>query len=168
MDASYITPFIDSTRSVFSTMLQLPVKCGTPVAEQAIPAVDCDVSGIIGLSGDVMGTVLLCFPLEVAEKVVTKFVGMKVDTDSGDFADAIGELVNMVSGGAKAKFTGKDVSISCPSVVLGTAHRVGQMSDSVCIRIPCSSECGDFAVEVSMRPGSTPSDSTETSASASA
>ena len=151
MDASYITPFIESTKTVFSTMLQLPVTCGKPVAESTIPASNCDVSGIIGMSGDVMGTVILCFPRDTATAVVEKFVGMAVDASSEDFADAVGELVNMVSGGAKAKFAGKSVNISCPSVVIGAGHKVGHMSDAICIRNPCSSACGDFVVEVSMR-----------------
>ena len=34
-----------------------------------------------------------------------------------DFTDAVGELVNMISGGAKALLEGKEVSMGCPSVV---------------------------------------------------
>lgn len=167
MDASYILPFIASTKSVFSTMLQLNVTCEKPVMQNAIPSRNSDVSGIIGMSGDVLGTVVLSFPMDSAQQVVAKFVGMEVAPDSEDFGDAIGEIVNMISGGAKAKFEGKTVSISCPSVVVGREHKVQQMSDALCIAIPCRSECGDFNVEVSMKEAPTTAPSAQTSASAS-
>ncbi len=151
MDASYIIPFVESTKSVFTTMLQLPVKCEKPHFESAIPTSGCDVSGIIGMSGDVIGSVVLNFPMESAEKVVARFVGSPVAADTEDFGDAIGELLNMVAGGAKAKFEGMCVSISCPSVVVGADHKVQRMSDASCIKIPCTSECGGFSVEIAIK-----------------
>ena len=154
MVTSYILPFIGSIKSVFSTMLQLSVTCGSPVRESAISSARSDVSGIIGMSGDMVGAVVLCFPMESARKVVAKFVGADVGPDTEDFGDAIGELLNMICGGAKAKFEGKHVSISCPSVVVGCNHKVQQMSDSACIRIPCSTEYGDFSVEVNIKESS--------------
>ena len=111
------------------------------------------VSGIIGMSGDLVGSTVLSFPLATAKLVVAKFIGEEVTESSDDFGDAIGELVNMITGGAKAKFGGKSVSISCPSVVIGPNHKVQQMSDSTCISIPCQCECGAFAVEVSVKEG---------------
>jgi chemotaxis protein CheX len=129
MDAAYIVPFITSIQNVFSTMLQLPVEIGEPtVKPDGQPTFD--VSGIIGMSGDVTGTIILSFPRETAERVVQLFAGMSMSADSADFADAIGELVNMVSGNAKALFPTKSVSISCPSVVVGTGHKVAIPSDT--------------------------------------
>ena len=151
MDASYILPYIESTKNVFETMLQLQVKTGRPKVEAAIPSESCDISGIIGMSGDVVGVTILRFPLQTAKGIVTRFVGMEMAEDSEDFGDAIGELVNMVTGGAKAKFDGKAVSISCPSVIVGAQHKVQQMSDATPISIPCECECGRFTVEVSIR-----------------
>lgn len=151
MDSKYITPFVDSTKSVFSMMLQLPVTCAMPQRASDIPSRKTDVSGIIGLSGDVTGCVVLAFPKTTSEKVVERFVGMPMAADSEDFADAIGELVNMVSGSAKAQFEGHDVRISTPSVVVGENHTVQSMSDAFCVRIPCDSELGGFTVEVAMK-----------------
>jgi len=151
MDSKFITPFVDSTKSVFSMMLQLPVTCAMPQRAADIPSRKTDVSGIIGLSGDVTGCVVLAFPMATAEKVVERFVGMAMPSDSEDFADAVGELVNMVSGSAKAQFEGHDVRISVPSVVVGSNHTVQSMSDAFCVRIPCDSEFGGFSVEVAMK-----------------
>jgi len=150
VDQSYIIPFIKSVQNVFETMLQLPVQIGQPELKHPGDS-GHDVSAIIGMSGDVDGSVVLSFPTETATRVVTIFTGTELDAGEEDFADAVGELVNMVSGGAKAQFPGKDVSISCPSVVVGQSHQVYGRKDVVAISIPCESDCGQFNVEVSIR-----------------
>ncbi len=150
MDSAYIMPFVRSVQNVFETMLQLPVTVSPPeLKRNGLPAYD--VSGIIGMSGDVEGAVVLSFPTAAAERMVKLFTGMDLPATHEDFADAIGELVNMISGGAKAQFTGKNVSISCPTVVVGQDHVVFGSKDVVCIVLPCSSDAGQFAVEVCIR-----------------
>ncbi|MEQ9454422.1 MAG: chemotaxis protein CheX [Phycisphaeraceae bacterium] len=149
MDSSSITPFVESTTNVFEMMLQLPVTIGKPEIKKN-PDPSHDVSGIIGLSGDIEGLVVLSFPTATAERVVSLFTGESLDASNPDFADAIGELVNMISGGAKAKFEGKSISISVPSVVVGSGHTVYGKKDMKGVSIPCSCDVGDFSVEVSM------------------
>lgn len=150
MDASYITPFIRSSQNLFETMLQLPVTIGIPTLQKD-PTPTYDISGIISMSGDVYGVVVLSFPTATANRVVSLFTGTQMTREHEDFADAVGELVNMVTGGAKAQFAGKNVSISCPSVVIGSDHVVSNRRDMVSVRIPCECDCGHFAVEVSIR-----------------
>jgi chemotaxis protein CheX len=150
VDQSYIIPFIKSVQNVFETMLQLPVQIGQPEIKHSGES-GHDISAIIGMSGDVEGTVVLSFPTETATRIVAVFTGTELAADHEDFADAVGELVNMVSGGAKAQFPAKNVSISCPSVVIGESHQVYGRKDVVSICIPCESDCGNFNVEVSMR-----------------
>lgn len=150
MDPTFIKPFIASVQNVFTTMLQLPVKVGAPRIKD--PGAGCsDVSGIIGMSGDVVGSVVLSFPSQTASRIVSLFTGTQMEPGTSDFSDAVGELVNIVSGGAKAMFTGKKVSISCPSVVCGPNHTVASQSDTPCIVIPCSTDCGDFVIELAIR-----------------
>ncbi len=150
LDPLYVTAFIAATQSFFQTMLCQEVSFGKPVPGR-LPHLDSDISGIVGMTGDVVGTVVLSLPTESAAKIVESFVGSVIDPQSHDFADAIGELVNMISGNAKAKFEGLDVRISCPSVVIGKGHSVQQPSDSVCISIPCDSSCGGFSVDVTIK-----------------
>lgn len=150
MDPQYIKPFIASIQNVFSTMMQLPVTVQAPKIKDD-PSMTYDVSGIIGLSGDVVGSVVLSFPKDTAERIVSLLTGSPMTADSPDFADAIGEIVNMVSGGAKASFTGKKVSISCPSVVVGAGHKVAKQTDAPTIVIPCATDCGEVAIEVTIQ-----------------
>jgi len=150
MDASYITPFMTSIQNVFSTMFQLPVEIGEPRIKTDSKTTH-DVSGIIGVSGEMTGTIVLSMPSDTAESIVTLFTGMEMDADSDDFADAIGELINMISGNAKAEFQRKAVSISCPSVVIGAGHRVSSGAGVPCVVIPCHTDCGEVVLEVALR-----------------
>ncbi len=150
MDSSYITPFINSAQNVFSMMLGVTVQVEAPVLKsQDDPSYD--VTGIIGMSGDMEGSVICSFETSTSERIVGVFTGTEMTVDHEDFADAIGELVNMISGGAKAQFKGKMVSISCPSVVIGNKHTVRGGKDQVTIMVPCKCDLGEFALEISIR-----------------
>ncbi len=153
MDASFITPFVRSIEAVFSTMLQTTVKVLPPRLK---PANDksYDVSGIIGLSGDVTGATVIGFPMETALRVVKQFTGTEIPANEPDFADAVGELVNMITGSAKAEFAGKKASISCPSVVVGNCHQVAAARDVPTLIIPCECDLGSFAMEVTIKDNS--------------
>jgi chemotaxis protein CheX len=150
MDPMYIKPFIASIQNVFSTMMQLQVTVKEPFVKKDDNP-NHDVSGIIGMSGDVQGSVVLAFPQKTAENVVALFAGSPMQLGTPDFADAVGELVNMVSGGAKASFTGKKVSISCPSVVVGPGHKVAKQTDAPTVVIPCATDCGEVAIEITIQ-----------------
>lgn len=147
MDQSFIIPFIKATTNVFETMFQSPVSMGKPeIRRDETPF---DVSGIITFSGDVEGGVNLCFPTATAHRLVSLFTGMDMsDASSDDLCDAVGEIVNMIAGGAKAQFSGKQVSISTPTVVIGAAHSVYGKRDAVTVFIPCECDCGEFGVEI--------------------
>ena len=150
LDTTYIIPYTKSVKNVFETMMQLPVEIGSPSLKSP-NGPSFDVSAIIGMSGDVEGVLALSFSIATAERVVSRLTGMKMAHDHKDFPDAVGELVNMVSGGAKAQFIGKHVSFSCPSVVIGPKHVLSGGKDVVCLVMPCQCDCGNFAVEVSIR-----------------
>jgi chemotaxis protein CheX len=149
MDVRYINPFVEAVQSVFTTMIQIDVTLGKPHVTEALPRYD--ISGIIGMSGDVVGSIVLSFPSPVAKVVVGKFAGTDCPVDSPDFADALGEIVNMISGAAKAKFDGKKVSISTPSVVVGSGHTIARPSRTVCISLPCKVYCGEFSIDIAIR-----------------
>ncbi len=151
MDSNDILPFIKSTRNTFETMFQMNVECGAPEIKKT-DTPTYDVSAIIGMSGDVEGSVVLSFPMETARRVVAVFTGAEAPESKEDFADAVGEMVNIIAGGAKAQFKGKSVNISCPSVVMGASHAVYGAKDVVCVKIPCTCDCGEFCVEVATKP----------------
>ena len=109
-----------------------------------------DVSGIIGFSGAVVGSVVVSFQQACALKLVQSFAGAEMPINSPDFCDAIGELANMIAGAAK-KDLGLEASITCPSVIIGAGHVVKRLSDVPCVVIPVKTPVGDFAVEVNIK-----------------
>ena len=150
MDIRFINPFIAAVKKVFKTMVATDVTIGKPSINMPDEVPTADVSAVIGLSGDVAGCVVLSLPTTTALQAAGKFAGAELTQDHPDFSDALGELANMVAGQAKAKFDGLSVSISLPSVIIGSDHEVLQSKATPRLTIPCDSEFGRFAVEVAM------------------
>ncbi len=148
MDVRFINPFVEAVQQLFKTMLNTELVIGKPSIRQ--DDVFADVSAVIGFSGDATGSVVLCFPMETAVKAASTFAGVEMKSDDEDFSDAIGELANIVAGGAKARMDGLNISISLPSVVVGTQHAVLRSRQRPRLAIPCDSSLGRFTVEVTM------------------
>jgi chemotaxis protein CheX len=149
MDVRYINPFILSVKTVFSTMLKTEIVVSKPVLKAADEHAS-DVSAVIGLSGDAVGSVVLSFPMATAVRVASTFAGVEMTANHPDFSDALGELANMVAGQAKARFEGLNASISLPSVIIGKEHVVSQSRQTPRLALPCDSVLGRFSVEVAL------------------
>lgn len=149
MDVRFINPFVKAICNTFETMCGLKVTVGAPELKTSDKPLT-DVSSIIGFSGDAAGSVVLHFSFETASKVATAFAGMEITPEHPDFADAVGELANMVAGGAKAKFEGLNISVSLPNVVVGSNHNVSASKSTPRIVIPCTTDVGVFQVEIGM------------------
>jgi len=148
MDVRYINPFVDSIKHLFKTMLETELILSKPMLSE--DDVRADASAVIGFSGDASGSVVLCFPMATALRAASAFAGTEMTKDHEDFADALGELANMVAGQAKAKLDGFNISISLPSVIIGQEHAVLQSKQRPSLAIPCDSPLGRFIVEVAM------------------
>lgn len=149
VDVKLIVPFINSVRSVFQTMVKVETTVNRPQLKADSGAL-YDVSSIVGFSGDVIGNVIVSLQMKAAQKLVAAFAGAVIEPTSPDFVDAVGELANMIAGGAK-KHLGNAASITVPSVVIGKGHQIARLSDVPCIVIPCQTPVGDFAVEVNIK-----------------
>jgi chemotaxis protein CheX len=144
-----IVPFVNSVREVFKTMVGVETTVQRPFVKVQ-PAPSYDVSGIIGFSGNIIGAVVVSFQKEAALKLVESFSGSACAIDSADFADAIGELANMVAGSAK-KDLGTQASITVPSVVIGPGHMLANLKDVPCVVVPCKTPVGDFCIEINIK-----------------
>src|SRR3954453_10485308 len=94
VDPKLIVPLVNSVRAVFNTMVKVEVTILRPHLKDST-SVTYDVSGIIGLSGDLIGSIVVSFQMEAAAKLVSAFAGMPLDPKGPDFPDAVGELANM-------------------------------------------------------------------------
>ena len=152
MKAEHINPFIESTLAVFETMLGIkPQKVNVFLKKEDEPSFD--ISGVIGLSGQAVGSVVISFPESLALKVVSKFIGEEKSKVDNDVVDAIGELINMIAGGAKKIFTDKGLKfkISIPNVITGKGHKVKRPSNVPCIGVNFKIGDETFVIEVSLK-----------------
>jgi chemotaxis protein CheX len=148
-DPKLAVAFVKSVRKVLSTMASVETVIERPRLKITMGP-EYEYSGIIGFSGEIVGTVVVSFQHEAAVQLVNAFACSVLEPGSGDFSDAIGELTNMIVGAAKTDLGGNS-SISTPSVVMGQGHIVCRPSDIPCLVIPCKTSAGEFAVEVSVK-----------------
>jgi len=154
MKVEYINPFIEGVYDLFSTMLDCQAKRGSiGLAKQGIGS--HEITALIGLSGPARGTVALLFPEETAMAMVGRLLGMELTDADETLSDALGEMVNIVAGGAKAKFcdhnNGTPIDLSLPNVVKGLNYTVEYPSQTTWLNVPFSSELGSFSLRVTFQ-----------------
>ena len=154
MKAEYVNPFITSTSEVFKTMVGIEPERGNLYlkADEKLPY---DISGIIGLAGQASGFVVISMTEKLAFKVLENFLGeVKTEMDE-DVMDAIGEILNMIAGGAKQIFSKKGIrfKISIPNVVVGKNHVVGKQRNVQSIGMTFKVGDDTFVIEVSLNEG---------------
>ena len=149
MKAEHINPFVRSTVAVFSTMCGCELTRGElSLKEQFQP--EYEISGVIGLSGKLAGTVVVSLHESMALYIAETLLGTRPDQIDDDVVDAVGEMTNMIAGKAKGELEEFDMSLSLPTVISGSGHKVQFGSQVKPICIPYSSEHGDLTVEVGL------------------
>jgi chemotaxis protein CheX len=152
MRADILNPFLGATLDVLRTMARIEPKRGEPRLKGQDDG-SYDVSGVVGLTGQVQGFVSLSFRESAALHVVGCFVGEPVHAVDEHVKDAVGELANMVAGGAKRALAaaGYDLRISIPSVIVGRGHSISRPKGVPCIEIPFETEAGAFSVDLCLK-----------------
>ena len=149
MRAEYINPFIVSLRTALQTMVGLEVERGTPYLRTETRA-DYPISGVIGLSGLAVGTVVLNLSEEIALKAASAMLMTEIVTVDADVIDAVGELTNVVAGAAKSKLEEFHLMVSLPNVITGSAHGIHFPSNVTPICVPFSTPWGPLVLEVGL------------------
>ncbi len=149
MDPEYIKPFVFAVKRIFETMIDVPFSLGKPSLKKG-SEVPHEISSIIGLSGNVSGSVVISLSHAVAFQLVSALVGDEVNELDEDCTDAIGEIANMIAGNAKTDFPSKNNHISVPSVVVGK-HKVSYPSGLPIISIPCKTDKGEMIIEIALK-----------------
>lgn len=149
MSPAYIKPFVVAVKRVFETMITVPFSLGKPILKKG-SEVPHEISSIIGLSGNVSGSVVISLTHEVAFQLASNLIGEEVNELDDVCTDSIGEIANMIAGNAKTDFPTEDNSISVPSVVVGK-HKVSYPTGIPVITIPCSTDKGGIVIEVALK-----------------
>ena len=150
MDVRYINPFIESTIHVLKTMAFTTAKVGKPYLKKDEVAKG-DVSGIIGLAGDVKGSISVSFKEECILSIVSNMFGETMTVLNDEVKDAAGEISNMISGQARQKLEllGRNLKAAIPIVIMGRDHTISHITRDKIIAIPFVTDNGEFTIEVS-------------------
>ena len=121
----YIKPFIDVTTSVFQELLHCTLVPQRAYFVEKESFHNWDISGVIGLTGEVRGAVAISMKADTAIKVTKILTESDHTSLDSDVVDAIGEIVNIIAGNVKKNLEDMfRLVISLPSIVRGRAHIV--------------------------------------------
>ncbi len=144
-----INPFVRATGAVFRTMLECDVRRGQLYIKKGhLP--DHEISGVIGLVGRAIGTVVLSLNRRVALMAASTLLGEEKLAIDEEVVDAIGELTNIIAGNAKAELEQLEINLGLPNVVIGKNNIITFPSEVCPIGIPFDCEWGAVSVVVGM------------------
>lgn len=153
MDVRFINPFLDGAKEVLKTMAFIDATAGKAYLKKG-DAAQGDVSGIIGITGDAIGSLAVSFHTNCICGIVSNMLGETHTEPTREVLDAVGELTNMISGVARTHMerNGLSVYAAIPSVVVGVGHTINHILKAPSIVIPFSTPQGDFVVDVCLKP----------------
>jgi chemotaxis protein CheX len=132
----YIQPFIDVTANTFKEFIGVELEVGRPYFQQKDATHEWDISGIIGLSGEARGAVVISMKDTLAIKLTGMLTNSKHSSIDDEVVDAVGEIVNIISGNAKKGLEEAfRLIISLPTIVEGKGHQLKWPHDQA--RIMC-------------------------------
>lgn len=143
---------IDSTQSVFDTMLMMPLTPGITLTEKVYNFKD-SISGMLGFAGDIQGMLTIHCPQDVAFAITSTLLGIDVDEVDDDVKDTVGEMANMILGGIKDGFVehGVQINLAVPTILAGCSYRVSGMDDALWTTVPFYLDEGEFLVELKLK-----------------
>jgi len=153
MKAEFINPFLTAAKNVLETMAQTQVTPQKPRLKDGTTSYG-EVTGIIGMtSSEISGSMIVSF----SEKCILKIVANMLMEDpkekiDDEVVDAVGELTNMICGGAKAQLAklNHKFDLATPNMVVGKGVEISYYSKAPTIVIPFETPNGSFVVEANL------------------
>ncbi len=150
MDVEIINCFLDSTINVLTTMAMIDAKPGKPQIKME-SAAKGDVTGMIGIVGEgVKGSLAISFEEKTILHVVSQMFGEPITELDDSVNDAVGEITNIVTGGAKKTLSekGYKFQMAIPTTIAGKQHVISHKSTGPIIIVPFNTEAGKFFIEI--------------------
>lgn len=151
MRVEFINPFLSSMLNVMSTMAKMELTPEKPKLKKDEVAMG-DVSGLIGMvSPETKGSLSITFDGPLALATMKGMVGEAPDEVNEEITDLVGEITNMVTGGAKRMLSEKGIEfdMATPIVVSGKSHTIHHKSKGPVVIIALRSEHGRAYIEFS-------------------
>jgi chemotaxis protein CheX len=151
MNVDYIIPFVQAAIEVLEAELNIKAERGNLIVERTYYTTK-EVSVLIGITGQVEGTVLYGTTAGVANEIVYILTGKPNPLLNEVSESAIAEIGNIISGRAATIFEeeGVKLTISPPNVLIGRGTVISSVDISRLI-IPLKIPFGEIQIAVSMR-----------------
>ncbi|MCC5854666.1 MAG: chemotaxis protein CheX [Idiomarina sp.] len=150
MNVEFVNPFLSSLQNVLSMMAQVELTPGKPGVKKDDKARG-DVSGLIGMVGSqTKGSFSISFDEGLAIEIMYKMLGEKPTEINEEVIDMVGEITNMVTGGAKRILgeKGFEFDMASPIVVSGFNHTIKHRSEGPKIIMPFTHAAGKAHIEI--------------------
>ncbi|VEF24663.1 Uncharacterised protein [Shewanella baltica] len=150
MNVNFINPFLQSLLNVISTMASMDLTPGKPQIKSDNLAKG-DVSGLIGLVGpQTKGSLSITFEQKLVLQIMQNMLGEKPGKINEEVTDLVGEITNMVTGGAKNLLgqKGYEFEMATPMVVSGKGHTISHKANGTKIIMPFTSPHGTAYIEI--------------------
>ena len=153
VDVNLINPFVAATMTAMETMAMVK-----PVRKKVYAKLDNivvgELTGIMGLSGEASGSIIVSFTEKAACKLTSNMLGETFDEINEDVIDSVQEIVNLIAGQAKTMLaeTEYKFKISIPTCVIGKNHQVNHKKGAPCVVAEFELDGLPFTVQVSISP----------------
>ena len=149
MDVNHINPALSAIVNVLTTMASITPAIGKPSIKKDDISLGV-VTGIIDLVGKkANGSIAICFSKPVALELAQNMLRVETDVIDEMVEDLIGEMANMVAGGAKAIYDeqGTNFELTLPKVLTGENHQIKHSFIGTTILLPFTTNTGEFYEE---------------------
>jgi chemotaxis protein CheX len=150
MNVDFINPFLSATVNVLETMAFIKTEPGKPEVKKDRVSRG-DVTGLCGLAGDQLsGSFSISFSEAAILSIVSSMFGEPITTINDEIRDAVGEITNMISGGARRQLSekGYKFNMAIPTIIVGKNHEVTHKTTGPAILLPFTISAGDFYIEI--------------------
>lgn len=151
MKAEYVNAFYKATVDVFRMMIDIEVKQGQiSVTEGLISSRDANV--ILGVTGDLRGSILFSFPRDMTLEMVYIMSSMRMEEIDNFVSSALGEVANIIGGNALSNLAAANYTcdIVPPQILIGNYKSVS-MANEKALRIPLSTAIGEFDITIYLK-----------------
>lgn len=148
MKAESVNSFLKATQDVFRLMLDLDVeKSSLKVVEDMVSSKDANV--ILGVTGDLKGTILFSFTKEMTLKMVRIMSGMEIKEIDHFVSSALGEVANIIGGNALTILTSYNLicDIAPPQINIGE-YRSISMANKQALLLTLKTAIGEFDINL--------------------
>jgi chemotaxis protein CheX len=121
----YIQPFIDVCKTVFKDFVGVELRAGRTYFVDTTAETEWDLSGVIGLSGEARGAVVITMKKNLALKITDILTSGHHTNVDEEVVDAVGEIVNIIAGNVKKNLEEAfRLVISLPTIIQGKGHQI--------------------------------------------